>query len=242
MEPFTTDQLADFDNLWETVAVGYPKLGGVKNVTVRQVITCAIIARAVGNIYGALTKGGMVTQSVAGDNANAAILAMCIQAAVTGQKAAGTVARDAASANSCSTAVVSFPVQISRSGSRYTISANTTVSRAARAPLAVSCQAHGKGLVIKLRTSKRGVKLRSVVGPNFSIGYSNQSKHSVGAHGDLPVQLGASRGSVGWRLQKFRGPAVRSRAPVKGPAPGPHRWRSCSPSGVFGRRARVPRR
>jgi hypothetical protein len=78
--------------------------------------------------------------------------------------------------------LVSFPVQISRSGSRYTISANTTVSRAKRAPLAVSCQAKGKGLVIKLRTRKRGRKLRSVVGPKFSIGYSNQSKHSVGVH------------------------------------------------------------
>jgi hypothetical protein len=123
----------------------------------------------------------MVTKSVAGDNANAAVLAMCIQAAVTGQQAVG-LARDAASANQCSTAVVSLPVQISRSGSRYTISANTTVSRAARAPLAVSCQAKGKGLVIKLRTRKRGQKLRSVVGPKFSIGYSNQSKRSVGAH------------------------------------------------------------
>ncbi len=181
MEPFTTDELADFDNLWEAVSFSYPKLGGIKNVTVRRVITCALISRNVGNVYGALTKAGMVTKSVAGDNANAAVLAMCIQAAVTGQQAVG-VARDAASANRCSTAVVSFPVQISRSGSLYTISANTTVSRAARAALAVSCQAKGKGLVIKLRTLKRGRKLRSVVGPQFSVGYSNQSKHSVGAH------------------------------------------------------------
>jgi hypothetical protein len=181
MQPFSTDELADFDNLWDEVAVGYPKLAGINNVTVRRVITCALISRAVGNIYGAFSKGGMVTKSVAGDNANAAVLAMCIQAAVTGQQAVG-VARDAASSNHCSTAVVSFPVQISRSGSRYTISANTTVSRAARAPLAISCQAKGKGLVIKLRTRKRGQKLRSVVGPKFSIGYSNQSKRSVGAH------------------------------------------------------------
>jgi hypothetical protein len=181
MEPFTTDELTDFDNLWETVADGYPKLAGIHNVTVRRVITCAIISRGVGDVYGQLTKGGTVTGSIAGDNANAALLAMCIQAAVTGQKASN-VARDAAASNRCSTAAVSFPVQISRSGSRYTISANSTVTRAARAPLAVSCQAKGKGLVIKLRTRKRGRKLRSVVGPKFSIGYSNQSKHSVGVH------------------------------------------------------------
>jgi hypothetical protein len=181
MEPFTTDELADFDNLWEGVADGYPKFAGINNVTVRRVITCALISRTVGNVYGTFSKGTVVTRTVAGDNANAAVLAMCIQAAVTGQQAVG-VAGDAASANHCSTAVVSFPVQVSRSGSRYTISANTTVSRAARAPLAVSCQAKGKGLVIKLRTRKRGQKLRSVVGSKFSVGYSNQSKHSVGAH------------------------------------------------------------
>jgi hypothetical protein len=181
MQPFTTDELVDFDNLWDEVAVGYPKLAAINNVTVRRVITCALVSRAVGNIYGTFSKGTMVTKTVAGDNASTAVLAMCIQAAVTGQQAVGA-ARAAASANHCSTAVVSFPVGISRSGSRYTISANTTVSRAARAPLAVSCQAKGKGLVIKLRTRKRGQKLRSVVGPKFSIGYSNQSTRSVGAH------------------------------------------------------------
>jgi hypothetical protein len=181
IQPFTTDELADFDNMWDEVAVGYPKLGAINNVTVRRVITCAIISRGVGDIYGALSKGGMVTKSVAGDNANAAVLAMCIQAAVTGQQAVG-VARSAVAANQCSTAVVSLPVQISRSGTRYTVSANSTVSRAARAPLVVSCQAKGSGLVIKLRTRKRGRKLRSVVGPKFSVGYSNQSKHSVGVH------------------------------------------------------------
>jgi hypothetical protein len=181
MEPFNAQELTDFDNMWEGVADGYPKLAGIKNVTVRRVITCALISRAVGNIYGAFSNGTTVTRSVQADNANAAVLAMCIQAAVTGQQAAG-VARAAAAANRCSTAVVSFPVQISRSGSRYSISANTTVSRAARAPLAVSCQAKGKGLVINLRTRKRGQKLRSVVGPKFGIGYSNQTKRSVGAH------------------------------------------------------------
>ena len=186
MEPFTTDELADFDNLWESVSFSYPQFRGIKTETpagrvVARVITCAIISRNIGNVYGAFTKGGKVTSSVAGDNANAAVLAMCIQAAVTGQHAAG-VAADAASGNHCSTGVVSFPVQISRSGSRYTVSANTTVSRAARPALAVSCQAKGKGLVIKLMTRKRGQKLRSVVGPKFSVGYSNQSKHSVGAH------------------------------------------------------------
>jgi hypothetical protein len=180
MQPFNTQELADFDNLWEGVADGYPKLAGINNVTVRRVITCALISRNVGNVYGAFSKGTMVTKSVAADNANAAVLAMCVQAAVTGQQAVG-VAR-AAAAGRCSTAVVSFPVQVSRSGSRYTISANTTVSRAARAPLVVSCQAKGNGLVIQVRTRKPGRKLRSVIGPNFGIGYSNQSRKSVGVH------------------------------------------------------------
>lgn len=180
LEPFNAQELADFDAMWESVADGFPKVAGVKNVTVRRVITCALFARGAGNIYGAFTSGTMVRRTVSADNANAAILAMCIQAAVTGQQSTGA-ARDAASRTRCGTAVVSFPVQIARSGSRYTIQANSAVSRASgRNPLAVSCRAKGNGMVIKLRTRKRGQKLRSVVGPKFSIGYSNPTKKPVG--------------------------------------------------------------
>jgi len=180
LQPFNTQELADFDSLWEGVADGFPKLAGVKNVTVRRVITCALFARAAGNLYGAFTSGTMVRRVVSADNANAAVLAMCIQAAVTGQHATG-MARDAASGHQCSTAVVSLPVQISRSGSRYTVAANSAVSRASgRGPLVVSCRVKGSGMVINLRTRNRRQKLRSVVGPKFSIGYSNPTKKSVG--------------------------------------------------------------
>jgi hypothetical protein len=176
LQPFNMQELAEFDSLWETVADGFPKFAGIKNVVVRRVITCALFSRAGGNIYGAFTTGTMVTKQVSADNANAAILAMCIQAAVTGQQAAG--ASGAASANHCSTAVVSLPVQISRSGSRYTITANSSVSKAS-GPLAVSCQPKGSGLVIKLRPSKRGRKLAPITGPKFGIGYSNPTAGSL---------------------------------------------------------------
>jgi hypothetical protein len=180
LQPFNTQELADFDSLWEGVADGFPKLAGVKNVTVRRVITCALFARAAGNIYGAFTSGTMVRRVVSADNANAAVLAMCVQAAVTGQQSTG-MARDAASGNRCSTAVVSIPVQISRSGSRYTVQANSVVSRASgRGPLTVSCQVKGIGMVINLRSRNRRQNLRSVVGPKFSLGYSNPTKKSVG--------------------------------------------------------------
>jgi hypothetical protein len=182
LQPFNTQELAEFDSLWESVADGFPNLAGVKNVTVRRVITCALFARAAGNMYGAFTHGTMVRKVVSADNAGAAILAMCVQAAVTGQQSTG-MARDAASENPCSSAVISIPVQISRSGSRYTVQANSVVSRASgRAPLAVSCRLKGIGMVIQLRTRTHRQKLRSVVGPKFSIGYSNPSKKSVGFH------------------------------------------------------------
>jgi hypothetical protein len=179
LEPFNAQELADFDSMWEGVADGFPKLAGVKDVTVRRVITCALFARAAGNLYGAFTSGTMVRRVVSADNANAAVLAMCIQAAVTGQHSTG-MARDAATGSRCSTALVSIPVQISRSGSRYIIHANSAVSRASRrVPLAVSCGVKGNGIVIKLRSRKRGQKLRSVLGPKFSIGYSNPTNKPV---------------------------------------------------------------
>lgn len=180
LQPFNTQELADFDSLWEGVADGFPKLGAIKNVTVRRVITCALFSRAGGNMYGAFTSGTIVRRQVSADNANAAILAMCIQAAVTGQQATGAV-QGAAAGNRCSTAVVSLPVQISRSGSRYTVTANSSVSRAS-GPLAVACQAKGNGMVIKLRPRKRGRKLRAVAGPRFGIGYSNHTSRSVRVH------------------------------------------------------------
>jgi hypothetical protein len=177
LQPFNAQELADFDSLWEAVADGYPKLAGVKNVTVRRVITCALFSRAGGNMYGNFTSGTVVRKQVSGDNANAAILAMCVQAAVTGQQATG-VAQGAAAGSHCSTAVVSLPVQISRSGPRYTVTADSSMSRAS-GPLAVACQAKGNGTVIKLHPRKRGRKLRAVVGPRFGIGYSNHASGSV---------------------------------------------------------------
>jgi len=177
LQPFNAQELADFDSLWEAVADGFPKFAAVQNVTVRRVITCALFARAGGNMYGSFTHGTLVRRQVSADNANAAILAMCIQAAVTGQQATGAV-QGAAAASRCSTAVVSLPVQLSRSGSRYTVTADSAVSRAS-GPLAVACQAKGNGMVIKLRPRRRGRKLRAVAGPRLGIGYSNHTSGSV---------------------------------------------------------------
>ena len=179
LEPFNAQELSEFDSLWEGIADGYPNFAGIKNVTVRRVITCALFSRYAGNIYGGFTGGTIVHRQVTADNANTAILAMCIQSAVTGQRASG-LARGAGASNHCSTALVSLPVKISRSGSLYTVTANTTVSKAHGGPLAVSCQVNGNGIVIKLRARKRGRTLPSILGPKFSIGYSNQSTKSVG--------------------------------------------------------------
>lgn len=179
LEPLNTQELSEFDSLWEGIADGYPNFAGIHNVTVRRVITCAMFSQNAGNMYGSFTSGTMVRRQVVADNVATAILAMCIQAAVTGQQASGA-ARGTAASNHCSTAVVSLPVRISRSGSGYTVTANAPVSKAHGGPLAVSCQRKGHGIAIRLRARKRGRRLRSILGPKFGIAYSNQSKKPVG--------------------------------------------------------------
>jgi hypothetical protein len=180
LDPLNTQDLADFDSLWEGVADGYPKFAGVHNTTVRRVITCALFSRYLGNMYTLLGGGRGRNLQVTSDNAYAAVLAICIQVAVLGQQSSSAALGARAARHPCSTAVVSIPVQVSRSGSGYAIKSSAAVKRAAGGgPLAFACGSKGKGTLIKVR-ARSGRKLRRVVGPSLRLGYSNQSAKAVG--------------------------------------------------------------
>jgi hypothetical protein len=179
LDPLSAGDLADFDSLWEGVADGYPKLAGVQNTTVRRVITCALFSRYLGNMYTLLGGGKGRNLEVTAGNAYAAVLAVCIQVAVIGQQSSGAAQGARAARQPCRMAVVSIPVQVSRSRSGYVIQSSAAVKRAAgRGPLAFACRSKGKGTLISVRG--RGRKLRRIVGPSFRLGYSNQSAKAVG--------------------------------------------------------------
>ncbi|MGZ4250694.1 MAG: hypothetical protein ACXVUE_20625 [Solirubrobacteraceae bacterium] len=180
LTPLNTNELADFDSLWDTVADGDAQFSKIKNTTVRRLITCALVAKGISSYY-ALYKGGSIPRmEITAGNANAAILAVCVQVAVLGQQQATTQARDAAANGRCSVGLVSIPVQVVRSGSRYRITLTRSGTRARqRGPLAVSCRARSRGIQIRVR-SRRRRGLRRAVGSHFSIGYSNGTSHSVG--------------------------------------------------------------
>src|SRR5581483_5451247 len=183
LEPFNAQDLAAFDSLWDTVADGDPKFTGINNTTVRRVITCSIMAKGFANVYGAFSSKVKVNAEVKGTNAYAALLSVCIEAAVTGQQAATPPSADLASTRSCTQAVISIPIQISHSSSGYLVRANSPAHKATgRKPLAISCQAKGNGLLIKVRPRRHGQKLRTVVGGHFSIGYSNPTSSPVRVH------------------------------------------------------------
>ena len=180
LTPLNAGELADFDALWDTVAEGDSQFSKIKNTTVRRVITCALVAKGTSSYYALYRGGSTPRMEITAGNANAAILAICIQVAVFGQQQAAAQARDAAGSGRCSVGLVSIPVQVVRSGSRYRVTLTQSARRARqRGPLAVSCQARSGRIQIRVR-SRRRRGLRRAVGSHFSIGYSNGSTHSVG--------------------------------------------------------------
>jgi hypothetical protein len=180
LEPLSKSDLADFDSLWDTMVVDEPKLAKITNVTLRRAITCAMFARGTANMYAALTEGGAASETVTADNLNTGLLSVCIQVTIVGQDAQGQAPRARSASSRCSQAVVSIPVEISRSGSGYTIRTGSKVSRAGpRTALATSCRVTSSGMVIKARPRRPGRRLRPIVGPKFRLAYSNRASHPV---------------------------------------------------------------
>ena len=183
IEPLNKSELADFDSVWDTVVKVYPKLTGVKSVTVRRVLTCAIFTSRKADLLEGTYRKSPTEDEVAGRNAAAGFLAMCLQVAVLGQTPAAKTpaARDAKASRTCSQALVSVALKITRTSSGYRIHPTGTTFKPKRpAGLVTSCKAKGSGLVINVRTRERRQNLTKIVGGHFNVGYSNPTSESVG--------------------------------------------------------------
>jgi hypothetical protein len=106
-------------------------------------------------------------------------LQLCLYLVFTAQEKAraAAIAAPAAvaapSANRCSMALVSVPIEVQRTSSGYAATFAGKTSKASSSPLKVTCRATGTGLDLKVRPASRHRKLRSLVGPKFSVGFSN---------------------------------------------------------------------
>jgi hypothetical protein len=179
LEPFKGLSAADLDSLWETVADGAAGLSNIKNKVVKRLITCVVVAQASASIFRHFQyeKYG---EKVDTTNVFQGALGVCLAAVVSAQ--AMGPARDAGAASKhCSETVVSIPVQVARSGSRYVITGtNGRISKASgKGPLTVSCRVTGKGIAIKVTARRRRAKLAPILGPNFRIGFANPTNRSL---------------------------------------------------------------
>ena len=177
VEPFSTSDLADFDQSWETIVAGFPSLGGIHNTFVRRVLTCAIFAKGASAQYKGFAAED--TQSALGTDTYHLFLTLCIQLVVTTQELGPTPEARAASGG-CALAKESLPIMIKRTGRTYTVQvASKPQAAKGKTSLAVSCRPQGSGLLIGLRPSARRQKLHQVIGSHMSIGFSNPTSGPV---------------------------------------------------------------
>jgi hypothetical protein len=161
-----------FDNLWLAIVDEQPKLAGVKSGLVQRFITCNMLAIAL--TFSQLENENVDVPLQTFNNAYSATLYVCLAIAFSQPPPSGATA---AGSRPCQ-ANVGVPIEISRSRSRYRISAlGKTSTPRHRPPIAVSCRRRGGGLVISLR-SRRGT-LRGLLGPHLTIGYANRGSSSV---------------------------------------------------------------
>jgi hypothetical protein len=172
-----------FDETWVTVVDAFPKLSTIKSKLVRRVITCALFARgATDNHY---QSDGSTSEQVNGtaDAYYQLLLAVCVQVAIGGQEHLFAAARAAAASTGCSTGLVSVSVGLQRTASGYRAVLPAKPHRASsRPPLAVSCSPSGTGMQITLKPRSAGTKLRQVIGPHLSLGFSNPSSRPLAIH------------------------------------------------------------
>jgi hypothetical protein len=179
--PLGSAGVSAFDNMWQTVATAFPKLGGIKNVFVRRVITCAIFARQFTDLYGVLDKTLSGSDTATATDTSELFLTLCVQAAYQGQLAmSGHVAHSASTA--CSTAIVSIPIEIERDGGQYKARFSAKPTKATKPPLVVSCKVNGSSTLINMHPRARRKKLYKVIGNHLSIGFSNPAQTPVAVH------------------------------------------------------------
>ena len=182
VRPVAAGDLDEFDATWESVVAGFPKLGGIKNTLVRRVLTCAVLSVGITDVYGKLVANHTGSATADKTDTSQLFMTLCLQMVAQAQAAAGaTKASRAAATPSCSKAVVSLPIQIRRSGSKYIAQFDATPTRAANAPLRVSCRGKGSGILIGMRPRRRAKKLHQVIGAHMLIGLSNPTNRPLHA-------------------------------------------------------------
>ena len=162
-----------FDNLWVAIVDSQPKLAGVTNKIVQRFVTCQLLAFALTG--QALEDMDVTVHAKTFRDAYAATFYVCLTLAFA-EPPASTAS--AAPSRPCQ-ALVGVPIQVSRSGSTYTVGAQGRSFKPRRPPLAVSCRRKGSGLVISLRPRRRAGRLRALLGPHLTIGFANHGGSSV---------------------------------------------------------------
>ena len=172
-----------FDSTWVTVVAAFPKLSSIKSKLVRRVITCALVARGITDNH--YQSDGSTSEQVNGtaDAYYQVLLGVCVQVAIGGQQQQRGAVRAAATSTGCSTGLVSVSVGLQRTASGYRAVLPGKPHRvSSRLPLAVSCSPSGTGMQITLKPRSTASKLRQVIGPHLSLGFSNPSSRPLAIH------------------------------------------------------------
>jgi hypothetical protein len=173
VSPDAPPDVVPFDDLWFAIVSAKPKLKDIQNQTVQRFITCQLLAFSLTS--GKLQEMDVQVRTKPFQDAYAATFFVCLAVAFAEPPASQA---NAAAAPPCG-APVGVPIQISRSGRTYDVGAQGRTFKPRRAPLAVSCRRKGKGLVISVRSRRRGGRLRKLLGPHLTIGFANRSSSAV---------------------------------------------------------------
>lgn len=178
--PASPDQAAYFDSNWATIVDVFPKLSGIKNVFVRRVLTCAVMAPQASDAFSSFSTQVNSSTTANSTDTSQLFLTLCLQMVYETQQAMGSHLVRAASAG-CGLAKESIPITVKRTGNTYSAQVHATPSKAGKTPLQVSCRAKGSGIQVSMRPRARRQKLRQVI-PQMGIGFSNPTSKPVKIH------------------------------------------------------------
>lgn len=173
LTPEAPPDAVPFHDLWLAIVDQQPKLAGIHNTIVQRFVTCQLLAFSL--TAKAVSDMGVSVPGKTWGNAQAATFYVCLALAFSEPPASQA---SAAASRPCE-AQVGVPIQISRAGSGYRVAAQGRTFRPRRSPLAVSCRRRGSGLVISVRSRRRGGTLRGLLGPHLTIGFANRGSRSV---------------------------------------------------------------
>lgn len=180
--PFSKRDLTEFDSMWETIAEGFPKLGGIKNVFVKRLLTCAVFSVSFTDFAGVYAASKTGSATAKRTDTSQLFLTLCLQMVLASQRQPTGPAADASSSG-CSQALVTIPIEIKRSGGGYVAKFDAKPRRPTRpTSLAVTCRPKGSGILIGMHPRSPSRYLHQVIGSQMAVGFSNASAKSVGIH------------------------------------------------------------